>query len=154
MKSIYLGQFLVQLAPPTNCSKSARTIIVYGPATSLTCIFPLQLSISCLQELMAYITSEEFKEVYGEAYLIPKRLNQDIVESFFSLQRQLCGGNRNMTAYSYAYNVNGILSFQSSNLVTRSAYNIEAMEDTVKSQHLPKKSRHSAKDSVYWTANL
>ena len=91
--------------------------------------------------------------MYGEVYLIPKRLNQDIVESFFSLQRQLCGGNRNITAYSYAYNVNGILSFQASNLVTRSAYNIEAMNDTVKSQHLPKKSQHRARDS-FWTVYL
>lgn len=126
---------------------------LFSPSPSLTCIFPFQLSISCLQELVGYITQTEFQEVYGEVYLIPKRLNQDIVESFFSLQRQLCGGNRNITAYSYAYNVNGILSFQASNLVTRSAYNIEAMKDTVKSQHLPKKSRHRAKDS-FWTVYL
>ena len=36
-----------------------------------------------------------------------------------------------MIAYSYAQNVNGMLSCQSSNLVTRSGHNYEAVEDTL-----------------------
>ena len=53
-----------------------------------------------------------FKAVHGsDYYIIPKRLSQDIVESF-SLQRQSCGGSSNMTAYAYGYNVSSAVSHQ------------------------------------------
>ncbi|CAB4010217.1 Hypothetical predicted protein, partial [Paramuricea clavata] len=55
------------------------------------------ISVNGLRELVAYIDSPTFKAVYGSHYyIIPKRLSQDIVESFFSLQRQSCGGSSNM----------------------------------------------------------
>ena len=51
-------------------------------------LFPLlmylKVSIDGLKELVAYInTDDQFKAEYGNVYIIPKRLNQDIVESFF-----------------------------------------------------------------------
>ena len=64
-----------------------------------------------------FINSDEFKTEYGNVYVIPKRLNQDIVESFFSSQRQMCGGSRNMTAFTYGYNVNGLVTYQNSRLI-------------------------------------
>ena len=45
----------------------------------------LKVSIDGLKELVAYINTDEFKAEYGNVYIIPKRLNQDIVESFFFL---------------------------------------------------------------------
>jgi len=77
----------------------------------------LKVSIDGLKELVAYINTDEFKAEYGNVYIIPKRLNQDIIESFFSSQRQMCGGSRNMTAFTYGYNVNGLVAFRSSKLI-------------------------------------
>ena len=46
----------------------------------------------------------------GDPYIIPRRLSQDVVECFFSIQRQACGGTNNMTAFTYGYNVNSVLA--------------------------------------------
>lgn len=46
----------------------------------------LKVSIDGLKELVAYINTDEFKAEYGNVYIIPKRLNQDLVESFSSSQ--------------------------------------------------------------------
>ena len=43
----------------------------------------LKVSIDGLKGLVAYINTDEFKAEYGNVYIIPKCLNQDIVESFF-----------------------------------------------------------------------
>ena len=44
----------------------------------------VHLTISSVVDLIKYTNSEEFKEKYPSAtYIIPKRLNQDIVESWF-----------------------------------------------------------------------
>ena len=56
-------------------------------------------------------------------YIIPKRLSQDVVESFFSVQRQSCGGTSNMTAYTYGYNINSSLA-SSTTLVTKRQTNV------------------------------
>ena len=75
--------------------------------------------------MVRYIESPEFKATYGSHhYVIPKRLNQDIVESFFSVQRQSCGGSNNMTAYTYGYNVNSTISHQVAKTVARKETNV------------------------------
>ncbi len=101
-----------------------------------------------------FISSDGFRKRYGEAYVFPKRINQDIVESFFSFQCQLCGGNNNMTAYSYAYNINSILSYQSANLVKHSAYNVDAIQDLVTTEHCPKRQKPVECRSLEWAVDL
>ena len=58
----------------------------------------------------------------------PKKTQLGFSSHLFSVQRQLCGGSRNMTAYVYAYNINGILSYKSANLVLRSQTNINSIQ--------------------------
>ena len=99
--------------------------------TGLKCFF-FQVSVQCFRELAAFITSDDFRDEYGALYFVPKRLNQDVVESFFSVQRQLGGGNRNMTAHVYGYNINGILSYKCSNLVSHSQTNVNAIDDAAR----------------------
>ena len=93
-----------------------------------------------------------FKAVHGsDYYIIPKRLSQDIVESFFSLQRQSCGGSSNMTAYAYGYNVNSAVSYQKPNLSQKKQTNVFQADagDLCKvdqSNNLP---RRDAVDSIF-----
>jgi hypothetical protein len=59
--------------------------------------------------------TKDFVKEYGDQlYLNLQRLNQDFLESFFSCQRQMCGGTQNMTAYEYSYNVSSLTSLRSS----------------------------------------
>ena len=112
--------------------------------TGLKCFF--QVSVQCFREQAAFIASDDFRDEYGALYFVPKRLNQDVVESFFSVQRQLGGGNRNMTAHVYGYNINGILSYKCSNLVSHAQTNVNAIDDVARnldalaSNTLPKRS--------------
>lgn len=105
-----------------------------------------------------HMHSKEFKDAYGELYIIPKRLNQDIVESFFSSQRQMCGGSTNMTAFTYGYNVNGIISYRQSALMRKKQTNVYEVEDCLQlakaSEQLPKRSQHSNNIDVTWTVEL
>ena len=78
--------------------------------------------------MIKFINSPEFKSLYGSYYVIPKRLNQDIVESFFSLQRQACGGSNNMTASVYGYNVNGRISYSDAKLLSKKQTNVNETE--------------------------
>ena len=41
------------------------------------------MSIEGLKGIVAFINTDEFKAEFGNLYVIPKKLNQDIVESFF-----------------------------------------------------------------------
>ena len=117
----------------------------------------LKVSIDGLKELVAYINTDEFKAEYGNVYIIPKRLNQDIVESFFSSQRQMCGGSRNMTAFTYGYNVNGLVAFRSSKLIKNKQTNVYEVEECFhlaqSNQHLPRRVGHTNLD-VTWTVEL
>ena len=113
--------------------------------------------MACFRELLEFINQMEFVRTYGNLHMIPKRLNQDLVESFFSVQRQLCGGSRNMTAYVYAYNINGILSYKSANLVSRSQTNINSMQEVtadlnaLAADTLPRRAKSSSiNDQVDW----
>jgi len=75
--------------------------------------------MKALKGLLQYTESDEFKEEFGDnLYLILNtcRLNQDCIESCFSVQRQMCGGTSNMTAYTYGYNVSGNICYISAQL--------------------------------------
>lgn len=108
------------------------------------------MSIEGLEGLLAYINTDEFKAEYGNLYMIPKKLNQDIVESFFSSQREMCGGSRNMTAFSYGYNVNGLVSFRSSRLIKNKQTNVIEVEECFllaqSNEHLPRRDQHTDLD--------
>ena len=117
----------------------------------------LQVSINGLKGLLMHINSEQFTRMYGNLYIIPKKISQDVVESFFSSQRQMCGGSRNMTGFTYGYNVNGLLSFRHSKLVSKKQTNVYEVEECFKlvenDQCLP---RRGTSDSfpVRWTVEI
>ena len=70
----------------------------------------LCLTINGLHKFLDYITSLQFLAKHGGGrFVIPKRLSQDIVESYFSLQRSSCGGNTNMTAATYGSNAQSLI---------------------------------------------
>ena len=35
------------------------------------------------KQLLQYISSDRFTATYGEVFIVPKRINQDSIESFF-----------------------------------------------------------------------
>ena len=37
-----------------------------------------------------HINSEQFTRMYGQLYIIPKKISQDVVESFFFHHRDKC----------------------------------------------------------------
>ena len=62
-------------------------------------------AINALKELLDFICTPKFKAEYGKnLYINVKRISHGHVESYFSAQRQMCGGTQNMTAYTYGYN--------------------------------------------------
>ena len=69
------------------------------------------MTLSSFIDLLKYIFSQQFQEKYpSKPYIIPKRLNQDIVEGWFSHQRGCCGDNREPTVLQYGYNNMKLLS--------------------------------------------
>ena len=89
------------------------------------------MSISATRELLHLIGSEEFVNEYGELFLILNKINQDFVESFFSCQRQMCGGTQNMTAFVYGYNVNGYTTFQATKALTNKQTNAYELQEAL-----------------------
>ncbi|CAB4035651.1 Hypothetical predicted protein, partial [Paramuricea clavata] len=89
------------------------------------------VTIDALKGLLKFMESDKFQEEYGELFLIPGKLNQDFVESFFSCQRQMCGGTQNMTAYVYAYNINGYSCFQTAKALGKKQTNVYELEETM-----------------------
>ena len=71
----------------------------------------LCMAVDGLSALIDHVVKLPFVAKYGGGFfVIPKRLSQDIVESYFSLQRSSCGGNMNMTGYVYGNNAQSIIS--------------------------------------------
>ena len=67
----------------------------------------------------------KFKNKYGDGmYINVKRISQDHVESYFSAQRQMCGGIQNMTGYTYGYNIICLSNIRSSKLLMKKQTNI------------------------------
>lgn len=110
---------------------------------------------------MSFVESALFKSRYpGYHYVIPKRLSQDVVESFFSVQRQACGGTNNMTAYTYGYNINSSLA-ASTKLVTKRQTNVYETDDVELGQQPHNWSSLPKRDNVQgifstnlWPVNL
>jgi hypothetical protein len=58
---------------------------------------------------------KKFQDIYPEKpYIIPRCLNQNIVESWFSHQRGLCGDSREPTVSQYGQNNTKLLSLKKS----------------------------------------
>ena len=81
-------------------------------------------TIDALKKMLNFIASEQFVQEYGELFILPIKLNQDFVESFFSSQRQMCGGMQNMTAFVYSYNINGYSCAQTTNALGNKQTNV------------------------------
>ena len=101
------------------------------------------------------MASETFCNEYGDLFVIPGKLNQDFVESFFSCQRQVCGGSQNMTAYVYAYNINGYSCFQTAKSLGKKQTNVYELEETMTyfegDRELPRRrNENSIYDLVEW----
>ena len=70
--------------------------------------------MDALKELLKFMKTDGFVQEYGdELYLNNlKRINQDFLESYFSCQRQMCGGTQNMTAYVNSYKISSLTSLR------------------------------------------
>ena len=80
--------------------------------------------------MVKFIGTPEFISLHGnQSYIIPKRISQDVVESFFSVQRQACGGTNNMTAYTYGYNVNSMISCSEAKRLSKKHTNTYDVDD-------------------------
>ena len=89
----------------------------------------LQVSINGFNSLVQFVESPLFQSKYPDNhYIIPKRISQDVVESFFSVQRQSCGGTTNMTAYTYGYNISSTLA-SSTKLLSKKETNVYNTDD-------------------------
>ena len=123
-------------------------------------LISFQVTVNALKGILQYIESNEFKEEFGDdLYLILHRLNQDCVESYFSIQRQMCGGTRNMTAYTYGYNVSGTICYISSQLVSKKQANQAELQDCLSlaanGQTLPKRQTgEGILQTVLWPVRL
>lgn len=122
--------------------------------------FCLQVTIEALKGLLKYIHTAAFEAEFGDSlYLILRKLNQDCVESFFSVQRQMCGGTQNMTAYIYGYNLAGNISYTGSKLVSRKQTNVLEVEECISlatnSEILPKrKTGEGIFGKILWPVNI
>ena len=109
-----------------------------------------------MKELLDLICTRKFKDKYGDGlYINVKRISQDHVESYFSAQRQMCGGSQNMTGYTYGYNINCLSNISLSRSLMKkqtNVYNIaEALPVLNNNKQLPKRrTEDSIWDSVPW----
>lgn len=100
--------------------------------------------------------SEKFVRDYGDKlYINLARINQDFVESFFSCQRQMCGGTQNMTAYVYGYNNNSLTSLRSCRLLMKKQTNVYEVHESLPylndDENLPRRrANDSIWDSIPW----
>jgi len=105
-------------------------------------------------------TDEFTKEYSGDLYLNLKKLNQDFLESFFSCQRQMCGGTNNMTAYTYSYNISSLTSLRSSRLLMKKQTNVFEVEESIPyfsnaNEQLPKRQPNkSILEMVPWFVEI
>lgn len=109
---------------------------------------------------MKFLHTNEFISKYGDGlYLNLKRISQDHVESYFSAQRQMCGGTQNMTGYTYGYNINTLNSIRSSRLIMKKQTNVyelsEALPFLNNTEQLPKRTvNETIWDSVPWCVDI
>ena len=101
----------------------------------------------------------EFVRKYGNLYLIPKRLNQELVESFFFSLASALWWKQEHDSICVCSQYHGILSYKSANLVSRSQTNINSMQDlevtadlnALAADTLPRRAKSSSvNDQVDW----
>ena len=113
-----------------------------------------------MHELLEFMKTESFVQNYGNnLYINLKRISQDHVESYFSAQRQMCGGTQNMTAYTYGYNINSLTTLQSARLLMKKQTNVyevsESLPFLTNAEQLPKRQANdSIWDAVPWFMEL
>jgi hypothetical protein len=115
----------------------------------------LKGTIDAFKKFLNFIASEKFVQEYGELFVMPIKLNQDFVESFFSSQRQMCGGTQNMTAFVYSYNINGYSCAQTAKALGNKQTNVYELQETMTyfdgNNNLPKRrNENSIYNLVEW----
>lgn len=109
---------------------------------------------------MKFICTREFRTEHGDdLYLNIKRISQDHVESYFSAQRQMCGGTQNMTGYTYGYNINCLTNIRSSKLLMKKQTNVydiaEALPILNNCEQLPKRhTNDTIWESIPWYVEI
>ena len=69
---------------------------------------------------------KKFHDIHPEkTYIIPRRLNQDIVESWFSHQRGLCGDSHEPTVSQYGQNNTKLLT-------SKNSYGTDSIDELLK----------------------
>ena len=121
--------------------------------------YNFQVTIAGTNEPLCLIGAQQFINEYGELFLILQKLNRDFVESFFSCQRQMCGGTQNMTAFVYGYNVNGYTTFQATKALAKKPTNVYELEECTsyfnEEQQLPRRlSKDGIFDMVEWFVDI
>ncbi|CAB4040698.1 Hypothetical predicted protein [Paramuricea clavata] len=114
------------------------------------------VTVRALNELLKFMKTDGFVTEYGSnLYLNLKKISQDHVESYFSAQRQMCGGTQNMTGYTYGYNINSLTTLRSSRLLMKKQTNVyevsEYLPYLTNTEQLPKRQANdSIWDTVQW----
>jgi hypothetical protein len=115
-----------------------------------------KVTVRALNELLKFMKTDGFVAEYGSnLYLNLKKISQDHVESYFSAQRQMCGGTQNMTGYTYGYNINSLTTLRSSRLLMKKQTNVyevsESLPYLTNTEQLPKRQANdSIWDTVQW----
>ena len=115
-----------------------------------------KVTVRALNELLKFMKTDGFVAEYGSnLYLNLKKISQDHVESYFSAQRQMCGGTQNITWYTYGYNINSLTTLRSSRLLMKKQTNVyevsESLPYLTNTEQLPKRQANdSIWDTVQW----
>lgn len=108
----------------------------------------LRLAVNGLSALIDHITELKFIAQYGSGFfVIPRRLSQDILESYFSIQRASGGGNTNMTAYSYGHNTQHLIL---GHVARKNKRSVDDEED----RPLHKRARSTPTQTILWPHSL
>jgi hypothetical protein len=96
----------------------------------------------------------KFQDICPEKpYIIPRRLNQDIVESWFSHQRGLCGDSREPTVSQSGQNNTKLLSLtRARGDISKNSYGTASIDEIAEDrQHL---SKNKNRRHFTWPVNL
>ena len=97
---------------------------------------------------------KQFQNIYPKkTYIIPRRLNQDIVESWFSHQRWLCGDSREPTVSQYGQNNTKLLSLKRARVdISKNSYGTDSIDEIAEDRQLLSKNKN--RRHFTWPVNL
>lgn len=97
---------------------------------------------------------KKFQDIYPEKpYIIPRRLNQDIVESWFSHQRGLCGDSCEPTVSQYGQNNTKLLSLKRARGdISKNSYGTASIDEIAEDRQPLSKNKN--RRHFTWPVNL